>query len=76
MGCDSEKNLMLYLLAHGPMFACNHKNLVCSFPAENILLFEPNVLISAKCANCGQVFRESADELEMRQSPVAIESLG
>ena len=67
---------MLYLLAHCPMFACNHTNLVCSFPAESIPQFEPSVFVAVKCANCGQIFREAAEELEVRFSPAPAEPIG
>jgi hypothetical protein len=68
-----EVNSMLYLVAHCPMFACNHTNLVCALPSETIPQFEPSVYIAVKCANCGQVFREAAEELEVRHSPTATE---
>ena len=64
---------MLYLLAHCPMFACNHINLVCTLPAEIVPQFEPSVFVAVKCANCGQVFREAAQQLEVHHSQPELE---
>ena len=61
---------MIYLVAHCPMLACNHANLVCTLPAENMPLFEPTVYVAVKCANCGEIFREPAGKLEVRQVPI------
>lgn len=66
---------MLYLLAHCPMFACNHTNLVCTLPAETIPQFEPSVFVAVKCVNCGQVFREAAEDLEVRHCPAPVENV-
>jgi hypothetical protein len=74
-GCDFEEDIMLYLLAHCPMFACNHTNLVCSLPSQTVPRFEPGVFVAVKCANCGQVFRQAAEELEIRHSPASVQEL-
>jgi len=66
---------MRYLIAHCPMLACNQTNLVCKLPTESIPEFEPNVYIALKCTNCGQVFREAVEQLEVRYSPETVDQL-
>jgi len=60
---------MNYLLAHCPMLGCYHRNVVCSLPYECLPEFEPSVYVAVKCTNCGQVFRELAERLELTAAP-------